>query len=76
MFIDREVIEDFYREPDRVYQDDTVGTGAAIFECEVVNGAYLTEDYGFCHQVRQRGHKIVCDPSIVVTHYGMCRWHT
>ncbi len=74
MLIERKVIERFYRDRRRIYDDDQLGRCAAIFECEIVDRTYLTEDYGFCHQARRFGFHILCDPSIIVNHYGQGVW--
>lgn len=74
MLIEREVIEKFYGIPDLLYDDDVLGECADIFRCAVVNRTYLTEDYGFCYWAQRAGFNIVCDPSIIVAHYGQGVW--
>lgn len=76
MLIDRIVIEKFYADESRLYNDAQIGPSCAIFENVLSNKIYLTEDYGFCLQARQMGFKILCDPDIVVSHYGQCVWRS
>ncbi len=74
MLIEREVIQRFYKERKRRYTDDVLGKCTSIFECRVVDDVYLTEDYGFCHDARKLGFKIMCDPRVIVKHYGQSVW--
>jgi len=76
LFIRRDVVQTLSEEWDRLlgYDDPIVGPGVALFECTVINRAYLTEDYGFCEMARRAGFDIWCDPSVVVNHYGQGVW--
>lgn len=42
----------------------------AFFECLIVDGHYLSEDYGFCHRWKQLGGEIWLDPNIRLNHHG------
>ena len=35
---------------------------------------YLGEDYAFCHRAREAGIRVMADPGIRLTHYGMYGW--
>lgn len=48
---------------------------SSIFDCfrwpDTPDGAYLSEDWGFCHRAEAEGFKIWCDPGIILQHYGV-----
>lgn len=70
--VHRRVLMDLIRKevvkPYRI--DDTKRTTHDFFPTPIVEGRYLSEDYGFCHLVRSIGHSIWVDPRIRLTHYG------
>lgn len=75
LFIDRTVIERLQRAyPERKYLDPIVGEGYALFESEIVSETYLSEDYGFCELCREQGTGILCNPKVIVKHYGSGVW--
>jgi hypothetical protein len=41
-----------------------------FFRVFVVQGTYLSEDYGFCHMLREAGGKVHADLTIPLTHVG------
>lgn len=40
------------------------------FPAEVVDGIFLSEDYGFCRRWRSIGGRVWCDPEIKLRHHG------
>ena len=71
MLIKREVIEQMISEnPDWKYEHEEGGTWHAIFDCEIVDGRYLSEDYTFCKRWQRLGGTIWLDPTITLTHTG------
>lgn len=75
MAIDRSVLESLAdAHPELRYTDHAVGQAHALFEPAIVNGAYLSEDYGFCELAKRAGHQILVHPSLVVRHYGAMFW--
>ena len=75
LFIPREILETIYAEnPEWQYDIPGVGPGCAMFVENIVAQTYLSEDYGFCHLLRNMGVPIYCDPTIVVKHYGQSVW--
>lgn len=75
LLIDKPILKQLYETyQDRAYGDPITGPGVALFEQIIVNETYLSEDYGFCYLLKQQGIPIVCDPSVIVTHYGQAGW--
>lgn len=75
MFIDRSAFEALVDTGDVLaYQDAGIGPGYDFFPCGVVEGTYLSEDYGFCQLLKSAGITIYCDPDIQVKHYGAAFW--
>lgn len=75
MFIDRSVFEALIEsEAVSAYEDAGIGPGYEFFPTGVVGGVLLSEDYYFCHILRQQGVPITCHPGIQVRHYGQAHW--
>ncbi len=75
MAIDRNVLETLWsRHPELTYDDSMGGKGCALFEPVLVDGAYLSEDYGFCELARAEGFSVWVEPFIKVRHYGQAFW--
>lgn len=74
LFIDRKVLETVTESLPPFRETSTGVIAVPWFENMVVDEAYLSEDYGFCHLARTAGYQIQCDPSVVVTHYGKGYW--
>lgn len=76
MLIERQTLLMVYTNyPELAYVDPIVGEGVHVFGEIVEDGTLLSEDYAFCHRVRQCGLTIWCDPSIVVSHFeGRVAW--
>lgn len=69
-------------EPDSLVEVDATGTGCILFEMDVFRsisypwfrfrvgpyGAPIGEDFGFCHDLREKGFKIYVDTSIPAGH--------
>ena len=73
MFIDREVLHKI-RHSFPPFIDPVYGEGYMFFSDSVVGGTYLTEDYTFCHMLKQTGVPIRCHPDVVVSHHGPGVW--
>lgn len=65
--------------PNIKYRDDIGGTNEkeskylhSFFDCGIVDGRYLSEDFYFCKRWRDLGGKIYCDVSIPLNHIGNC----
>lgn len=85
MMIHRETFEKFKQAyPDKSYKPDHVRTkdfdGSreihAYFDCIIdpVSKRYLSEDYYFCHKVREAGMKVWLCPWIALAHNGYYRF--
>ena len=75
MFIDRTCIAALIEaHPRAAYDDPIIGTGHALFESEIADRVYLSEDYSFCRLLKKEGIDVICDPDIVVNHYGASVW--
>jgi hypothetical protein len=72
MLIKREVIEKIIdANPQIAYQDDESGeTWHAVFDCEISEGRYLSEDYTFCRRWQRLDGKVWLDPKVVLNHQG------
>jgi hypothetical protein len=61
-----------------VYEGDAGLPRTALYAdwhpCGVVDGLYESEDWGFCRLARERGHRIMVDPSVKVGHLGGTEW--
>lgn len=73
--IDRDVFERL-RESENVqeYTDPIVGQAWDFFRDGVAGDVWLSEDYGFCELCRACDVPIVCDPAVIVNHYGTAAW--
>lgn len=56
------------------YIDPIVGQGVALFETSINNNTYMSEDYSFCDLCKDAGIDVICDPSVIVEHYGQSVW--
>ena len=80
MLIKRNVFDKLIEQGATKYRDDigldtnTNENQYDFFNCTIQDGQYLTEDYSFCHQVKQAGFKIWLDTSIELTHTGYWRF--
>jgi hypothetical protein len=71
MVIKREVIDRMIEaNPEWAYGHEAGGVWHAIFDCEIDDGRYLSEDYTFCRRWQRLGGKILLDPEIILTHTG------
>lgn len=66
MMIQRHVFE----EMQKAYQDLKMDNGYALFETQIFEGTYLSEDYSFCKRWRDIGGKILLEPTIRLGHWG------
>lgn len=61
----------YEKEPRFRISPDDDGKRWAVFDTEIEEGVrYLSEDYLFCRRWQRLGGKILCDPHVVLTHYG------
>ena len=75
MFIPRDVLARVYDElTEWRYDDPAIGQGVGAFCENIVNGVYLSEDYGFCALLKQMAEPVICDPTVIVKHYGQSVW--
>jgi hypothetical protein len=56
-------------------------TWHAIFDCEIEDNSYLSEDYTFCRRWQRMGGKVWLDPMVTLTHtgsytFGITDWGT
>jgi len=77
LMIKREVIQKMFDNYPHLKYKNTIGLDPkyddlcyALFDTMLINGHYLSEDYGFCHLWRQLGGSIYLDKSIILGHYG------
>ena len=78
MLLQREVIETMIQNfPEKKYIDDTGFISSndciytyALFDCEVIDGHYYSEDWLFSHRWSSLGGKIYADISIDLVHIG------
>ena len=77
LMIKREVIQKMFDEYPLKKYKNTIGLEPkyddlcyALFDTMLVNGHYLSEDYGFCCLWKRLGGSIHLDKSIVLGHYG------
>jgi hypothetical protein len=77
LMIKREVIQKMFDNYPHLKYKNTIGLDTkyndlcyALFDTMLVNGHYLSEDYGFCNLWKQLGGSIHLDKSIVLGHYG------
>ena len=76
MLIDRDVIDQMIAaHPEWEYTYDARdGRGPrrqwAIFDCEIEDGKYLSEDYAFCRRWQRMGGRIMLDTEVALTHTG------
>jgi hypothetical protein len=56
------------------YEDAGIGPGYDFFPVGVVDGVFLSEDYGFCYLLKKAGVPIKVHPAIQVKHYGSAYW--
>ena len=41
-----------------------------FFKTSAIDNQYMSEDWGFCHQARQAGFKIMLNTDVIITHVG------
>ena len=77
LMIKREVIQKMFDEYPLKKYKNTIGLEPkyndlcyALFDTMLVNGHYLSEDYGFCRLWKRLGGSIYLDKSIILGHYG------
>lgn len=76
MLIRREVIDQMIAaHPEWAYTyDQRDGQGPrqhwAIFDCEIEDGRYLSEDYAFCRRWQRMGGRIMLDTEVALSHTG------
>jgi hypothetical protein len=71
MLIKREVVEEMIAaNPQWNYEHEEGGEWSAIFDCEIVDGRYLSEDYTFCRRWQRMDGTVWLDPTITLTHTG------
>lgn len=56
------------------YTDPIIGQAWDFFRDGVDGDDWLSEDYGFCKLLNEQGIPVVCEPSVVVAHYGSACW--
>ena len=75
MMIDRSVFERMQSEyPDLDHEEGKVGKCHGWFDCPIVDGVQMSEDYNFCQKWRDMGGKVLLDPSIKLGHWGAFRY--
>jgi len=74
MLIRREVIEHMIAcNPDWSYAADESYSGKrwhAVFDCEIDDDVYLSEDYTFCRRWQRLGGTVWLDPAVTLAHTG------
>tara|TARA_Y100000022_G_C13152229_1_gene330046 strand:- start:273 stop:842 length:570 start_codon:yes stop_codon:yes gene_type:complete len=79
MMIKRDVIENMqkeysstkYKEDEQLLNNNENKYSYALFDCGVVDGKYLSEDWLFCHRWKKMGGSLWVDISINLTHTGI-----
>lgn len=82
MMIKREVLEKMIlQHPELKFWDDMGCLNKeedrfayTLFDCEVVDGHYYSEDWLFCHRWTQMGGQVFADVTINLTHVGYCAY--
>ena len=75
LFIDRDVFERLKAsELVSEYTDPIIGQAWDFFRDGVSGDNWLSEDYGFCDLCNEAGIPVLCDPSVIVKHYGVACW--
>lgn len=69
ILIHRSVFESLIKAHPETGHDER-GRCHAIFDTQVLDDTYLSEDYTFCQRWRALGGEIVCDPSVSLKHWG------
>ena len=71
MFIKRSVIESMIEaHPEWSHDMSNNETWSAVFDCEIEDGQYLSEDYTFCRRWQRMGGTVWLDPEVNLTHTG------
>lgn len=72
MLIRRDVLERMVEaHPEWAYVNEEDGsTWHAVFDCEIDEGRYLSEDYAFCRRWQRMGGRILLDDRVILTHTG------
>jgi hypothetical protein len=52
------------------YENELKGI-PALYQTPIRHGTLLSEDYFFCELARDNGYKVMMDPSVKLTHYGL-----
>lgn len=68
MLIKREVIVDLARHAENY--EGPEGRVPALYMTPIHNDGFESEDYHFCRKARERGYKIMMDPSVRLKHWG------
>jgi len=79
MMIKRDVIENMqkeysstkYREDEHFLNNNENNFSYALFDCGVIDGKYLSEDWLFCHRWKKMGGSLWIDISINLIHTGI-----
>lgn len=69
MMIKREVIEKLSKKVP--HYENEYPKIAALYQTPIRHGTLLSEDYFFCDLARQHGYKIIMDPSVRLSHWGV-----
>lgn len=71
MMIKRSCIERLMKEyPELEHEEGKVGRCWALFDTMIRDDCFLSEDYAFCRRLRDKGGKVILDPSIKLRHWG------
>lgn len=70
MLIKREVIQELVKSAP-TFEGKDGRTVPALYMTPIVDGCLLSEDYFFCQTAREAGFKVMMDPSVRLTHWGM-----
>ena len=71
MMIKREVFEKLKNEEIRYENGDPPKDVWGFFQDPILTNWKASEDYYFCEKAREAGFKIICDPAIRVSHWGL-----